>query len=202
MAYQTSDIRNVALVGHAGAGKTMLLEQLLVEAGAIREAGAIEKGSTVSDWDDLEKQHGHSLSASLAGFDVDGTHLNLLDTPGYPDFVGTALSVLPAVETVAVVINAERGIESTSRRMMSWAEDQDQCRMVVINHIDGDGVDLEAVYQAVQENFGSECLAVNLPKQGGDGVIDCFFKAEGNPDRKSTRLNSSHSSVSRMPSSA
>ena len=138
MSYQTSDIRNVALVGHAGAGKTMLLERLLLEAGAIREAGAIEKGSTVSDWDDLEKQHGHSLSASLAGFDLDGTHLNLLDTPGYPDFVGTALSVLPAVETVAVVINAERGIESTSRRMMSWAEDQDQCRMVVINHIDGD----------------------------------------------------------------
>ena len=118
MTHQTAEIRNVALTGHASAGKTTLVEQMLVTAGAIRSAGAVEKGSTVSDWDDLEKKHGHSLSSSLAGFDYQGTHINLLDTPGYPDFVGAALSVLPAVETVAVVINAQQGIQSTCRRMI------------------------------------------------------------------------------------
>ena len=181
MTYQTAEIRNVALTGHAGAGKTTLVEQMLATAGAIKSLGQVEKGSTVSDWDDLEKKHGHSLSPSLEGFDYQSAHINLIDTPGYPDFVGAALSVLPAVETVAVVINAQQGIQSTSRRMMSWAQDQDQCRMVVINHIDDDQVDLEATYVEVQEAFGSECLAVNLPAADGATVIDCFFKAEGAP---------------------
>ena len=181
MTHQTAEIRNVALTGHASAGKTTLVEQMLVTAGAIKSAGAVEKGSTVSDWDDLEKKHGHSLSSSLAGFDYQGTHINLLDTPGYPDFVGAALSVLPAVETVAVVINAQQGIQSTCRRMMAWAADQDQCRMVVINHIDNPEMDLESIYIEVQEAFGKECLAVNLPSADGSRVIDCFFKAEGDP---------------------
>ena len=123
MTHQTTEIRNVALTGHAGAGKTTLVEQMLTTAGAIKSPGLVEKGSTVSDWDDLEKKHSHSLSASLAGFDYQGAHINLIDTPGYPDFVGAALSVLPAVETVAVVINAQQGIQSTSQRMMSWAQD-------------------------------------------------------------------------------
>ena len=119
MTYQTSEIRNVALTGHAGAGKTTLIEQILATAGVIREPGLVEKGSTVSDWDDLEKKHGHSLSPSLAGFDYQNAHINLIDTPGYPDFIGAALSVLPAVETVAVVINAQQGVQSASRRMMT-----------------------------------------------------------------------------------
>ena len=181
MDYQTEDIRNVAFAGHAGAGKTMLVEQILAQAGAIKTPGVIEKGTTVSDWDELEKKHGHSLSSSLAGFNYRNTHINLLDTPGYPDFIGAALSVLPAVETVAVVINAERGVESASRRMMSWAQSQDQCRMVVINHIDNDQADLQAIYQEVREAFGDECLAVNLPSSDSKEVIDCFFKAEGAP---------------------
>lgn len=193
MDYQTEDIRNVAFAGHAGAGKTMLVEQILAHAGAIKTPGVIEKGTTVSDWDELEKKHGHSLSSSLAGFDYRNTHINLLDTPGYPDFIGAALSVLPAVETVAVVINAQRGVESTSRRMMSWAQSQDQCRMVVINHIDNDQADLQAIYQEVREAFGDECLAVNLPSGDSKEVIDCFFKAEGEPAFSSAE--SSHTAI-------
>jgi len=193
MDYQTGDIRNVAFAGHAGAGKTMLVEQILAHAGAIKAPGVIEKGTTVSDWDELEKKHGHSLSSSLAGFDYRNTHINLLDTPGYPDFIGAALSVLPAVETVAVVINAQRGVESASRRMMSWAQSQDQCRMVVINHIDNDQADLQAIYQEVREAFGDECLAVNLPSSDSKEVIDCFFKAEGEPAFSSAE--SSHTAI-------
>ncbi len=181
MDYETPDIRNVAFAGHAGAGKTTLVEKILAHAGAIQSAGLVEKGSTVSDWDELEKKHGHSLSASLAGFDYHDTHINLLDTPGYPDFIGAALSVLPAVETVGVVINAQRGIEGASRRMMNWAQGQDQCRMVVINQIDSEQADVQAIYEEVRDAFGAECLAVNLPTGDGTGVIDCFFKAEGEP---------------------
>ncbi|MDP6313334.1 MAG: elongation factor G [Arenicellales bacterium] len=179
MEYQTGDIRNVAFTGHAGAGKTTLLESMLAQAGAIKSAGAVEKGTTVCDYDELEKKHGHSLVATLAGFDYQDTHINLLDTPGYPDFVGAALSVLPAVETVAVVINAQQGVESTSRRMMDWAREQEQCRMVIINRIDAEDIDLEVVYAQVREIFGKECLAVNLPSAGGAEALDCFFKAEG-----------------------
>jgi elongation factor G len=154
--YTTTEIRNVAFVGHAGAGKTLLTEALAHNAGAITAKGSIEKGTTVTDFDDLEKKHQHSLTSSLAAFDHNGWQVNLIDTPGYPDFIGSAFSVLPAVETVAIVINAQRGIESTARRMLEWARDQNQCRMVIINRIDAEEVDLEAVY-----NRSRLCLAEN-----------------------------------------
>jgi len=180
--YTTTEIRNVAFVGHAGAGKTLLTEALAHTAGAITDKGSIEKGTTVTDFDDLEKKHQHSLTSSLAAFDHNGWQVNLIDTPGYPDFIGSALSVLPAVETVAIVINAQRGIESTARRMLEWARDQNQCRMVIINRIDAEEVDLEAVYEQVRTVFGRECLAVNLPAAGGTAVADCFFSPTGESD--------------------
>ena len=98
-------VRNIALVGHAHSGKTTLTEELLALAGATRNAGSIEKGNTVSDFTDQEKRAGHSLDVAVCHLEHDGARINLLDTPGYPDFVGKTLAVLPAVETVAVVIN-------------------------------------------------------------------------------------------------
>ena len=98
-AYTTEDIRNVALVGQGGAGKTMLAEALLHSAGAIPEMGDVSKGTTVCDFETQEKDHGHSLSAAVASLDHKGKHINILDTPGYPDFLGRALPVLSAVET-------------------------------------------------------------------------------------------------------
>ena len=97
--YTTHDIRNVALVGHAGSGKTTLTEALLHAAGVVQHTGTVEKGNTVSDSDSLEQKHHHSLRSSVVNIDHDGCHINLIDTPGYPDFIGQALSVLPAVET-------------------------------------------------------------------------------------------------------
>ena len=104
--YTTDDIRNIALVGHASSGKTSLVEALLLESGAIAAKGSVAKGTTVSDYDPLEQKHQHSLSASLVSLDHAGRHINVIDTPGYPDFVGPALGALAAVETAAVVINA------------------------------------------------------------------------------------------------
>ena len=115
MPYRTEDIRNVALAGHPGAGKTMLFEALLHAGGAIQAAGSIERGSTVSDFDPMEKSRGHSLDAAIASIDHAAAgrqlvHVNLVDTPGYPDFRGPALSALAAVETLLVVVDADHGV--------------------------------------------------------------------------------------------
>ena len=118
MPYTTEQIRNVALAGHPGAGKTTLFEALLHAGGAIQTAGTIERGSTVSDFDAIEKERGHSIDAAIASTDHAGIHVNLIDTPGYPDFRGPTLSALAAVETVAIVVDADAGVEYGTRRMM------------------------------------------------------------------------------------
>ena len=127
MAYTTQQIRNVALAGHPGAGKTILFEALLQAGGAIQAAGSIERGSTVSDFDPIEKARGHSVDAAIASIDHAPAgsvpvHVNLIDTPGYPDFRGPTLSALAAVETVMVVVDADTGIGHGTRRMMDYAK--------------------------------------------------------------------------------
>src|SRR6188508_1693333 len=129
MAYSTADIRNISLVGQAGAGKTLLAESLLTESGAIRSRGSLERGTTVCDFDPQEQELRHSLDAGAC-------RVNLIDTPGYPDFAGRALSVLEAVETAAIVVSAVNGIEPVTQRMMEFARDRELCRLIVINKID------------------------------------------------------------------
>ncbi len=191
--YTTNDIRNVALVGHAGSGKTALTEALLHTAGVIQHTGSVEKGNTISDSDPLEQRHHHSLRSSVVNIDYDARHINLIDTPGYPDFVGQTLSVLPAVETVAVVINATAGIQTMTRRLMEAAKARQQCRMIIVNHIDGERIDLEKLYSDIRQNFGDECLAINLPAQGGTSVVDCFFNPTGEADFSS--VEKAHTAV-------
>lgn len=178
-AYTTHDIRNIALVGQSGAGKTTLVEALLYRAGAIKSQGSIARGDTVCDFDPQEKQYEHSLNSTLAWFEKEGKHVNLLDTPGLHDFFGRAFSVLKAVETAAIVINAEAGIESAAQTMMEHAKEDELCRVIIINKIDSPDVDLEALVSEIQNTFGSECLPLNLPAASGDKVVDCFFKPEG-----------------------
>ena len=122
MSYSTEQIRNVALAGHSGAGKTTLFEALLHAGGALQTAGSVERGTTVSDFDPMEKNRVHSLNTAIASTDHAGVHLNLIDTPGYADFRGPTLSAFSAVETVCVVVNASLGIEYGTRRMMEVAK--------------------------------------------------------------------------------
>src|SRR5215813_5491585 len=110
MGYATSGIRNIALLGQAGAGKTSLVETLLLQAGATRARGSLQRGTTVSDFDPQEKRLQHSLDTTVCSFDYKGVHINLIDTPGYPDFLGKSLSVLEAVEEVDVVVSAVNGV--------------------------------------------------------------------------------------------
>ncbi|QIE90589.1 elongation factor G [Pseudomonas nitroreducens] len=181
-SYSVEQIRTVALVGHGDSGKTLLAEALLQHAGAIPSMGSLERGDTLCDSDPMEREYHHSLAAALAHFEHAGAHIRLVDTPGYPDFIGHALPALAAVETALVVVNAQNGIELSTRRMMDWAGERGLCRMLVVNKIDAERVDLPALLAGLRESFGKEVLPLNLPAEGGARVVDCFFNPDGQAD--------------------
>ena len=180
--FTTEAIRTIALVGHGAAGKTTLAESLLAKAGLIPAAGSVERGTTVCDFDPLEKTHKHSIQSAVVHFEWQGRRVHLLDTPGAPDLIGNAIGALEAVETAAIVVNAQNGIEMITRRMMQWAAQRQLCRMIVINKIDAENVDLPALVAKIQDTFGKECLPINLPADGGSRVVDCFFNPSGESD--------------------
>jgi len=177
--YNAEDVRNIALVGHSDSGKTTLIDALLAATGVISAPGSVEKGTTVCDFDTLEKEHRHSLDVGITSCNAQGKHINLIDTPGLPDFIGRGLSVLSAVETGAVVINAQAGIEPVTQRMWRAAENRNLCRLIVINKIDAEGVRLEELTTQIKDTLGTGCLPINLPTDGGKRVIDCFFQPSG-----------------------
>jgi elongation factor G len=185
--YATTNIRTVALVGQGGSGKTTLAEALLLVSGAIKEAGTVERGTTVCDFDPLEKTWQHSLRASVAHLDTRDTRIHLVDTPGFPDFIGQAIGALDAVETAAVVVSAQSGVEMITSRMMEWAAARKLCRLVVVNKIDAENVDLPALLAQIQVAFGRECLPINLPAGEGKRVVDCFFNPDGESDFSSVK---------------
>jgi len=180
--FATKDIRTLALVGHGAAGKTTLAEALLAKGGAIQTTGSVERGTTTSDFDPLEKAWQHSLRASVLHLETQGTRVHMIDTPGFPDFIGQAIGALDAVETAAVVVSASAGIEMITSRMMEWAATRKLCRLVIINKIDAENTDLEGLLSAIQVAFGRECLPINLPADNGKRVVDCFFNPAGDSD--------------------
>lgn len=186
------DIRNLALLGHAGCGKTTLIEALLAAAGEIGAAGSVERGDTVADFDPQEKAMGHSLHAALVHLEWAGHWINLLDTPGLPDLSGRAVLALPAVDTAAIVINAAAGIESGTRRMMDAAKGK--CRMIVINKLDA-ATDLAAMMDTIAATFGRECLPINLPVPDGSRVIDCFFAPDNAAATAFSSVSAAHDAI-------
>jgi elongation factor G len=168
-------IRTIALVGQTAAGKTSLVESLLWKAGAIGAPGSLERGTTVCDFDPLERKVQHSLNAAIVHFNWRETRVHLIDTPGYADFVGQSMTALEAVDTAAIVVNAQVGIEMMTGRMMEWAARRNLCRMIIVNKIEAQGLDLPGLVAQLQAAFGKECLPLNLPAAGGTEVVDCFF---------------------------
>jgi elongation factor G len=180
--YTTESIRAVALVGHGGAGKTTLAEALLFKAGAINAKGSVEKGNTVCDFDAQEKSAGHSLNSALVNFAWEGVHIHLLDTPGYPDFAGQATAALAGVDTAVVVINAQTGIELATERMMHAAQARGLARMILINKIDAENVDLPGLVGEIRERFGKECLLLDLPAHDRRDVVEVLEHDAGDAD--------------------
>ena len=175
-------IRTLALVGPAAAGKTSLAECLLHRAGMIGALGSLERGTTVSDFDPLERRAQHSLNASILHLDHAGTRVHVIDTPGLPDFVGQSLPALEAVETAVIVINAAIGIEPMAQRMMEYAASRHLDRVIVVNKIDAQEINLPRLLEQIRATFGKECLPLNLPDDGGARVVDCFYNREGHSD--------------------
>ncbi len=181
-AKKPQDIRNIAILGHGGAGKTILVEALLHAAGVTNRFGSVEDGTTVMDHTDLEKEIGHSIDPAMAHFDHDGKAINLIDAPGYPDFIGGAISALGGVDTAVIVVSAHAGIEVNTRKVFSAAGQAGLARAIVVNKIDNENIDLPALLAAIGETFGSAVKCMNLPADGGKKVIDCFSNDSGSAD--------------------
>jgi elongation factor G len=178
----SQSIRTLALVGHGASGKTTLTESLLAASGAISTRGSVEKGNTVCDFDPIERELGHSLQSALVSFERDGKRIHLIDTPGYPDFTGQAVAALAAVDTALIVVNAQTGIELSTERMFALAGERRVCRMLVVNKIDADNVDLPALVADIQERFGKQCLLLDLPARHGQEVVELLGHDSGESD--------------------
>src|SRR5215469_913170 len=181
-SYSTADIRNVLIAGHGASGKTALVDAMLFDGKTVSRHGSTLDGSSFSDFEKEEKEHKHSIYSSILHVDHMGKRINLIDTPGSPDLIGAALACMPAVETVAVVINAQNGIEVVTRRMMEAAKDRNLCRAIIVNKIDMPEVDLEGLVAQIQEVFWHECLPINLPSQSGKTIVECLLNKEGKSD--------------------
>ena len=180
--YSTAQIRNIVLAGHAGTGKTLLFDALLHAGGALPQVGSIERGTTASDFDPLEKERGHSIDSAISSIDHGGIHVNLIDTPGHPDFRGATLSALAAADTMALVVDAESGCTHAARRLMQHAAQRRLCRVIVVNRIDATPAHLAALLEALRDAFGPVVLPLNLPAEDGTKVVDCFGQATGDSD--------------------
>jgi elongation factor G len=173
--YPPEKIRNVALVGHSGTGKTSLAEGLMFAAGATNRLGKIEDHSTISDWDPDEQKRGFSLNLSILPLEWDGHKVNLLDTPGYMDFMGEVKCGLRAADTALIVIDASSGVQVGTEFAWRFAEEVNLPRAIFINRMDRDNADFSGTLSQIQSLWGNKCLAVELPigsQQAFQGVVD------------------------------
>lgn len=168
------NVRDIALVGHRAAGKTTLADALLFEAHAVDRMGSVDDGTSVGDSDDEEHKHHFSIDTHVLHADHDGKHLNILDAPGSPDFIGAALEALAAVETAVVVVSAVNGVEMNTRRMFNEAGTLGLSRAIVINKLDTDHVDLPGLVESIQAALGKNCVLFNAPDRIGPGIRDVY----------------------------
>ena len=184
--YATKDIRNIVAVGHGGSGKTTLLDQFLFKGGEVNRAGSVDEKNSIFDFEDEEKEKANSIFSTLAFCSWKGAELNLIDAPGYTDYVGAATSGLHAADTALVTVSAPAGIELNTRKMWAAAKELGLARVIVISKMDSDNItDYAALIGLIQETFGHECLPANLPMGVGPdfkGVVDVLNPPVAVPD--------------------
>ncbi|MBQ4144584.1 MAG: elongation factor G [Thermoguttaceae bacterium] len=167
--YQVDSIRNIALCGHCSTGKTTMVDKILHRTKAINHTGTVDAGSSFCDCEEEEKAHKYTIESKLTHFDYKGKLFNLIDTPGYPDFIGQTIGAMNGVDNVAVVINAQSGIEVNTRRVFNEAKNLGLGRFIVINKLDGDNIKFDELVDQIKDVFGSECCLMNTPDTVGGG---------------------------------
>jgi elongation factor G len=185
-------IRNVAVVGHRGTGKTSLVEALLFQAGATNRLGVVEQGTTVSDWDEDEQQREMSISASLCHLDWQGRKINLIDTPGEPSFQGDAIAALHVVEGALVVVSGVMGVEVQTARNWQRADELGLSRVVFVNMLDRERADFFRTLEQLRTQLGPQCVAVHMPigsEHELTGIVDllhmtAYTSPEGGREEK------------------
>jgi elongation factor G len=175
----TDDIRNIVILGHGGSGKTSLTEAMLHKTGATNRLGNVDDKTSTCDYYDEEKEHQHSIQSAIVNIQHAGKLINIIDTPGYPDFVGPSIKSIPAAETAIIVISAAAGIETNTRKMAELATKADIPRLIVINKMDAENVSLPELIKNIQATFGSQCRCANLPGPDKASVIDCIKNESG-----------------------
>ena len=175
----TGDIRNVVLLGHGGSGKTSLAEAILHKTGAASRLGSVDDKTSICDYYDEEKEHQHSILSAIIHVEHGGKLINLIDTPGYPDFTGPAITSIPAAETGILVISASAGIETNTRKMFQLARDANKPIIIVVNKMAADNVDMAELLKTIQDTFGAQCRCANLPSADKASIIDCIANDSG-----------------------
>jgi elongation factor G len=170
MAIQSADLRNLAICGHGNSGKTTLVDQMLVQSGAVKANPSVDSGTSVCDFDEEEKHHKHSIESTVAHFDCDGKQIQIIDTPGYPDLIGQVIGSLRAVETALIAIDAHTGIKVNTRRVWAEAEKAGCGRIIVLTKLDTDNINLPTLVETIKEVFGNQCALVNVPLGLGDSL--------------------------------
>jgi elongation factor G len=169
LAYHIGDIRNIALAGHGASAKTSLVDALLFAAGATDRRGSVDDGTSLSDVDDEERRRHITIDCHLLHLEWKGKQVHLIDSPGYPDFIGNALSALAAVENVLVTVSAPTGIEVNTRRMFQEAGRLGLGRFLALTKMDADNVDYRADLEGLRASFGPQCVPFNVPDAVGPG---------------------------------
>ncbi len=173
--YKTDQIRNIALIGHGGSGKTLLTEAMLYDTGVTTRMGKVEDGSTVSDFDEEETRRGLSLSSSLIPVEWQGHKINVLDTPGFLDFVGEVKNSLRVVEGALVVIDAVSGVEVGTELVWGYADERSLPRMAIVTKMDRDNANYQTALSVLSDAFDAEFVPLFLPigkEQSLSGVLD------------------------------
>ena len=182
--YSPENIRNIVLCGHGGSGKTTLTDAFLNASGKVKRLASVDDGTSICDFDEEEKAHKYTIEPSCVNFDWAGKHFDVFDSPGYPDFIGGAISTMGASDTAVIVVNATSGIEVNTRRVFAEAKKAGLGRMVVLSKMDGDNIKFDELIESIKAVFGQEAALFNVPIGQGSkftGVVDVLkpIDAEG-----------------------